>query len=909
MAAWIELIMFSAIGLGFSFATLLLDYGPHIDGLNPKTDDGCGAQITLNSPFNFYGAQYSSFWVCNNGFISFSGAKSTYIPDPFPIEDIAMIAAFWQDLDNRPGSSSDYYNKIYWRVDSSMATRRDLSAKTTTYLSDRNFFPSWVIVATWYRVGYFSQNIDMLNTFQIALACEKYRYCYAFLSYDQLQWTKRDRDEVHAQAGFNDGKTQSTMLPGSRTSNIRNLVYYSNVGKPGLFIYRLTNNQIENMECDPKIVPEVAQMYFESEQYRIEGFLCDRDVPQNTEQIKVLFVSSTQKLTTKAKLDNDQKTIIGSFPFWGKAEIVTVHVFVGDIEIKEVKPIVHPDPILMVPEKRSCESLIAEEKFHEQQTETDWHNFLSSLTGCPRNSVGARGGRNDAWFAHAEVRTGRWTYDPCCSGPNGFKSEAFHFCADCKMNNGAEFCIISRAINFDQFADQNSVGFASRRREIVSNQCCYSANGNLLTNPFGGAGTAKRSIPNNANLFTFFNLEYSFFKSCCINENSCKRYFEHRPSTAGSYTPRRSAINWGDPHIETLDGFKYTFNGIGVFTLMEMAPSSNESRSNMTVHASMRQVGKGSVFSGLVIADLTTTAELFLTESGEIVISINGSKLDFDEKTRTVQTEGCLNIEEAPSVEQDSVFVTLQQSRGNEEFTFRLIDSDLVVSAIISPDKVLNVGVSPPTEAMGKLQGLLGDFDGNNTNELTLSDGSLMPLTSNMTDIHHTFGNKWKVGRDQWIFAAASQGELENDVAYESSYTPVYEASFDNPDLERQAKKQCGSDENCLLDVALTGNIKMANNSKQMEKVLRDNDEMFEVQILTTITEQTEQVCDSGCVSDLAKFSSLILGALFMSVVVATGVFVVRKMTSKGARTVSTNATIAINDENNFDHLDAILQL
>ena len=94
-----------------------------------------------------------------------------------------------------------------------------------------------------------------------------------------------------------------------------------------------------------------------------------------------------------------------------------------------------------------------------------------------------------------------------------------------------------------------------------------------------------------------------------------------------------------------------------------------------------------------------------------------------------------------------------------------------------------------------------------------------------------------------------------------------------------------------------------------MEKVLRDNDEMFEVQILTTITEQTEQVCDSGCVSDLAKFSSLILGALFMSVVVATGVFVVRKMTSKGARTVSTNATIAINDENNFDHLDAILQL
>ena len=208
MTAWTELIIFSAIGLGFSFATLLLDYGSHIDGLNPKTDDGCGAQITLNSPFNFYGAQYSSFWVCNNGFVSFSGAKSTFIPDAFPIRGIAMIAAFWQDLDNRPGSSSDYYNKIYWRVDSSMATRRDLSSKTTAYLSDRNFFPSWVIVATWYKVGYYNNNTDKLNTFQIALACEKYRYCYAFLSYDQLQWTNRGGDEVHAQAGFNDGNSK-----------------------------------------------------------------------------------------------------------------------------------------------------------------------------------------------------------------------------------------------------------------------------------------------------------------------------------------------------------------------------------------------------------------------------------------------------------------------------------------------------------------------------------------------------------------------------------------------------------------------------------------------------------------------------------------------------------------------------
>ena len=36
----------------------------------------------------------------------------------------------------------------------------------------------------------------------------------------------------------------------------------------------------------------------------------------------------------------------------------------------------------------------------------------------------------------------------------------------------------------------------------------------------------------------------------------------------------RAALVWGDPHIETLDGYEYTFNGIGEYTMLRLFDNS-----------------------------------------------------------------------------------------------------------------------------------------------------------------------------------------------------------------------------------------------------------------------------------------------------------------------------------------------
>lgn len=69
------------------------------------TDDE-GATITLPFTFRFYGTDYTSVWVCSNGFLSFSTTSTAYSNATLPSTTIgAAICPFWDDMN--PGSGGD----------------------------------------------------------------------------------------------------------------------------------------------------------------------------------------------------------------------------------------------------------------------------------------------------------------------------------------------------------------------------------------------------------------------------------------------------------------------------------------------------------------------------------------------------------------------------------------------------------------------------------------------------------------------------------------------------------------------------------------------------------------------------------------------------------------------------------
>ncbi len=189
--------------------------GPRGYGTQALTpnDDGSSSQLNLPFTLNFYGNNYSTFWINNNGNVTFNGPVGAFTPTPFPISNQPMIAPFWADVDTRCGTCGGVY----------VASPNADTA-----------------VVTWDNVGYYNSHSNLLNTFQLVLRNRADTGAGNFdveFRYGSLQWTTGDASGgsgglggTPAQAGFDAGdRTNYFTLPGSRTASVLNLQYSSNV--------------------------------------------------------------------------------------------------------------------------------------------------------------------------------------------------------------------------------------------------------------------------------------------------------------------------------------------------------------------------------------------------------------------------------------------------------------------------------------------------------------------------------------------------------------------------------------------------------------------------------------------------------------------------------------------------------
>ncbi len=151
--------------------------------LHINDDDSTGA-IDIRSVFgeegvNFFGREFTTLYVNNNGNITFAGPSGTYTPGVInggvsnPI-----IAAFWADIDTRgadnvtptPGGNSMGTNNVYY----------DLDTENKTF------------TVTWDDVGYFDSRTDKLNAFQLELKDTGNGDFDISYRYEDVNWTTGD---------------------------------------------------------------------------------------------------------------------------------------------------------------------------------------------------------------------------------------------------------------------------------------------------------------------------------------------------------------------------------------------------------------------------------------------------------------------------------------------------------------------------------------------------------------------------------------------------------------------------------------------------------------------------------------------------------------------------------------------
>jgi hypothetical protein len=141
-------------------------------------DDNSSAAIDITSVFgaagvDFFGHNYTSLYINNNGNITFGSASSTYTPATInggvgnPI-----IAPFWADVETliAPGGSAAGADKVFYNLDS----------------------VNGVLTVTWDDVGYYNEHTDKLDAFQVQLISLGSGNFDIVFRYQSINWTTGD---------------------------------------------------------------------------------------------------------------------------------------------------------------------------------------------------------------------------------------------------------------------------------------------------------------------------------------------------------------------------------------------------------------------------------------------------------------------------------------------------------------------------------------------------------------------------------------------------------------------------------------------------------------------------------------------------------------------------------------------
>ncbi len=208
----------------------------------PANDDNSTIAVAIGADLNFFGTIFSNLFVNNNGNVTFGAADGTFTPSAITGVSLPRLAPFFADVDTRTGNTVTY---------------------GAGSIGGRNVFG-----VNWINVGYFSNNVDRLNSFQLIITDRSDvaggDFDFEF-NYDQIQWeTGQASGGVNglggtsAVAAWTNGAGTFLQLPGSLVNGAlldggpNALVSNSlNSNVLGRYIFEVRNGQVQNDVPEP----------------------------------------------------------------------------------------------------------------------------------------------------------------------------------------------------------------------------------------------------------------------------------------------------------------------------------------------------------------------------------------------------------------------------------------------------------------------------------------------------------------------------------------------------------------------------------------------------------------------------------------------------------------------------------
>ncbi|XP_063960551.1 uncharacterized protein LOC129267997 isoform X2 [Lytechinus pictus] len=325
-------------------------------------------------------------------------------------------------------------------------------------------------------------------------------------------------------------------------------------------------------------------------------------------------------------------------------------------------------------------------------------------------------------------------------------------------------------------------------------------------------------MPSNARFFTFYYYSLNYYYAwierdvlprfyCCGQAGGryCNLYERRRPRAhCWGYRPPRFGWFWGDPHINTIDGKKYTFNGLGEYTLMSYSHGDGFNLQSRTGKAfnGTEPVEHGTVFTGFAATQGITTVEFQLNDNRtEMNTLVNGSSINMT----AFLEDGYDSLDETFILSSDTS--DNETEPANETKVTALFQADGYPSTsftVTFKNGILDIGVMVPPEYAenGTGRGLLGNVNGNKSDDFLLKNGTILtdPPGRNLTDSEiFQFGQTWQISEEESLF---EYGDSDWSSYNPSNYTPIFldELLDLDPVRTAAARAACQENEACLFD-------------------------------------------------------------------------------------------------------------
>ncbi|KAM9582703.1 mucin-4 [Trichechus inunguis] len=270
----------------------------------------------------------------------------------------------------------------------------------------------------------------------------------------------------------------------------------------------------------------------------------------------------------------------------------------------------------------------------------------------------------------------------------------------------------------------------------------------------------------------------------------CTLYHQKQsPVSCAGYRPPRPAWMFGDPHITTLDGANYTFNGLGDFLLVR----AQDRNSSFLLQGRTAQTGTAQATNFIAFAAQYNSSSLdpitvqwILEPNNKIHVRLNNETVTFE-----------ANREDAEVLGQETFNTTGIILMRNGSLVSANIDGTVTIS-VIALSNILHASSSLPEEYQNRTEGLLGVWNDNPGDDFKLPNGTTIPRESSEETIFH-YGMTWKINGTSLL------GKRNDQLP--SNFTPVFSDQLRNTSMYPSSAPQCNEDPQCIFDSLATRNI------------------------------------------------------------------------------------------------------